>query len=261
MVLRADLDLERLPLIFSRLLASPVQPRSSPPLVPGEVHVWRLDLGPDVAVPAEPGILSGDERARAARFHRPADRAQSITSRAALRELLAGYIGSAPAALRFTPGPHGKPALERKFAAAAPGFNVAHSGRLVLLAFSACDVGVDVEEVRTGVEVEALARRFFSANEADALAAAPPSERDRVFFRIWTRKEAFLKAYGTGLSSALTAFTTTTLSGAPLASIRTTGGLPAGFLSDLEPADGYAGAVVTVRPARVVTRDWPEGRA
>jgi 4'-phosphopantetheinyl transferase len=240
-------------------VAGPWQRRySPPPLVPGEAHVWRVDLGPALSVPAESGILSGEERDRAAHFHRPADRARSIAARAGLRELLAGYVGAAPEALRFTAGPHGKPALEPGIAAAAPRFNVAHSGRLILLAFAACDVGVDVEEMRVGVEVEELARRFFSADETGALAAAPPLERDRVFFRIWTRKEAFLKSHGTGLSSPLTAFTTTSRSGAPLASIGAVGGLPSGFLSDLDPADGYTGAVVTVEPARVVMMDLAE---
>ncbi len=234
-----------------------VERRSTPPpLETGQVHVWKLDLGPEIAVPAERGVLSADERARAARFRRPVDRARSIAARVALRELLGGYLGRAPAAIRFVAGPHGKPALEAGFGVAAPRFNVAHSGRLVLLAFAACDVGVDVEEVRRGVEVEDLARRFFSADEADALAASPSAGRARLFFRIWTRKEAFLKAHGTGLSSPLTEFTTTSRSGSPLPAIRAAAGLSSGFLSDLEPAAGYAGAVVTVEPRRVVERDF-----
>ncbi len=230
--------------------------RTGPPLVPGEVHVWKVDLGPEVAVPEDHGLLSAEERDRADRFRRPADRARSIAARAALRELLGGYLGDAPSALRFAAGPHGKPSLETR-REDAPRFNVAHSGRLVLLAFDTCDVGVDVEELRQGVEVEDLARRFFSADEVAALLEAPPPERERTFFRIWTRKEAFLKAHGKGLSSPLTAFTTTAPSGIPLRAVRAAGGLPSGFLSDLEPAAGYAGAVVTAEPRRAVLREFP----
>jgi 4'-phosphopantetheinyl transferase len=220
--------------------------------VPGEVHVWKVDLGPGISAPADDDTLSADERARAARFHRAPDRARSIAARVALRTLLGEYTGVAPGMLRFANGPNGKPALAPGSPDGAPRFNVAHSGRLVLLAFATCDVGIDVEEVRPGIEVGELAGRFFSADEAAALKAAPQSGRDGLFFRIWTRKEAFLKARGSGLSSPLNNFTTTSVSGAPLASIRTAEGLPWGDLSDLEPAPGYAGGVVTEDPTRVV---------
>ena len=183
----------------------PAPGRSSPPTpVPGEVHVWRVDLGPAIAVPAESGVLSGEERARAGRFQRPADCARSLAARASLRELLSRYVGAAPAALRFTAGPHGKPELEQGVAAGAPRFNLAHSGRLVLLAFAACDVGVDVEQLRDDVEIEGLARRFFAPEEIAAIHRATRGVRQvETFFRIWTRKEAFLKAMGTGLRDGL----------------------------------------------------------
>lgn len=226
----------------------------APPLAPGQVHVWKVDLGAGISAPADDGLLSVEERARAARFHHAPDRARSIAARVALRTVLGEYTGVAPATLRFATGPNGKPALAADSAAldGAPRFNVAHSGRLVLLAFATCDVGVDVEEVRESLDLESLARHYFSTDEAAALAAEPLSGRTLLFFRIWTRKEAFLKAHGSGLSSPLTAFTTTTVSGTPLATIRAAGWLPDGNLSDLEPAPGYTGAVVTRETARVV---------
>jgi 4'-phosphopantetheinyl transferase len=228
------------------------------PPAPGEAHVWKLDLGQAIAVSLDPGVLSDDERARAARLHFAADQTRSIVSRVALRELLARYVGVAPGALRFVAGPHGKPEIEPAIAPGVPRFNVAHSGRVVLLAFATCDVGVDVEESHAGIEVEELAQRFFSAVEGEALTAATLSERDQLFFRIWTRKEAFLKAHGAGLSAPLSAFSTTSRSGEPLRSILASGELPSGFLSDLETAAGYAGAVVTAEPARVVMRNFAE---
>ena len=241
----------------------PAPGRSSPPTpVPGEVHVWRVDLGPAVAVPADSGVLSGEERARAGRFQRPADRARSLAARASLRELLSRYVGAAPAALRFTAGPHGKPELEPGIAAGAPRFNLAHSGRLVLLAFAACDVGVDVEQLRDDVEIEGLARRFFAPEEIAAIHRATRGVRQvETFFRIWTRKEAFLKAHGAGLAAPLDAFSTTTRAGAARDEVDGESEETHWYLRDLEPAPGYAGAVVTSRPSRVVARDWPEDGA
>jgi 4'-phosphopantetheinyl transferase len=222
--------------------------RGAPPA--GEVHVFTLDLGPEVAVPEDGGILSRSERERAARFHRPADRARAIAARRALRVLLGAYTGAAPGSLRFAAGPSGKPALAEG-PRDAPQFNVAHSGRLVLLAFARAPVGVDVEEIRGGVDAGSLARRFFSQEESAALAVAEVPERDALFFRIWTRKEAYLKALGHGLSSPLDAFTTTAADGSPPEVLKAPGD-PAGFLSDLEPGAGYAGAVVTLERARTV---------
>ncbi len=178
-------------------------PFSMPPLVPGEVHVWSVDVGRAMTLPAEVSILSPDERARAARFRRPEDRVRSIVSRTALRDLLARYVGAAPAALRFVAGPHGKPMLAPGSTDSPPGFNVAHSGRVILLAFAACAVGIDVEQLRPDVEIEELARRFFAPEEVAAVHATPGARRVEIFFRVWTRKEAFLKAHGAGLSAPL----------------------------------------------------------
>jgi 4'-phosphopantetheinyl transferase len=237
---------------------SPQRRCFTPPLVPGEVHVWRVLLGPEGVGPAEAGVLSDEERARAARFRRPEDRARSIVSRTALRELLARYVGSTPAALRLTAGPHGKPMLAPGSTASPPGFNVAHSGRVILLASA---VGVDVEQLRDDVEIEELARRFFAPEEVAAVHAVPGTRRVETFFRIWTRKEAFLKAHGAGLSAPLDTFSTTTRAGEPRDEVDGEAEGAPWYLRDLDPAAGYAGAVVTSRPARVVTCDWPEGRA
>ncbi len=241
-------------------IASLERRRLTPQLVPGEVRVFRVLLGPEGG-PADAGVLSGEERARAGRFHRPEDRTRSLVSRTALRKLLARYVGSTPAALRFTTGPHGKPALARGSADPALDFNVAHSGGVILLAFAVCPVGVDVELVRDGVEIAELARRFFAPSEIAAVHAAKAAVRVETFFRIWTRKEAFLKAHGAGLSAPLEAFSTTTESGDPREEVEGSTEGAHWYLRDLAPAAGYAGAVVTARPSRVVTCDWPEGAA
>lgn len=233
----------------------------TPPLASGEVHIWRVDIGRPIAVPTELSTLSPDERARAARFRRPEDRTRSIVSRTALRDLLARYVRAAPAALRFAAGPHGKPMLAPGFTDSPPGFNVAHSGRVILLAFAACAVGIDVEQLRPDVEIEELARRFFAPEEVAAVHATPGARRVEIFFRIWTRKEAFLKAHGAGLSAPLDTFSTITHAGEPRDEVEGATEGVRWYLRDLATAAGYAGAVVTSRPARVVMCDWPDSRA
>lgn len=170
----------------------------------GEVHVWRVDLdAPGADGDAEAAGLSADERARAARFHFARDRERFLRGHAALRHLLAGYAGREPHALIFAEGAQGKPAL--------PGtgleFNLSHSdGCAVLAVTRGRRVGVDVERIQAERATLAVARRFFAPAEAAAVAAAAPSERALTFFRCWTRKEAYVKARGEGLSLPLDRF-------------------------------------------------------
>lgn len=177
---------------------------SPPPLGAGEVHAWCVDLdAADVDGGVETAGLSADERARAARFHFARDRARFLRGRAALRRLLAGYADREPHALVFAPGAHGKPAM--------PGtgleFNLSHSGGCAVLAVTrGRRVGVDVERIRAERATLAVARRFFAPTEAAAVTAAPPAERALTFFRCWTRKEAYVKARGEGLSLPLDRF-------------------------------------------------------
>jgi 4'-phosphopantetheinyl transferase len=177
---------------------------SPPALRAGEVHAWCVDLDAvDADGGAEAAGLSVDERARATRFHFARDRARFLGGRAALRHLLAGYAGTEPHALVFAQGAHGKPAL--------PGtgleFNFSHSGGCAVLAVArGRRVGVDVEQIRAERATLAVARRFFAPAEAAAVAAAAPAERALTFFRCWTRKEAYVKARGEGLSLPLDRF-------------------------------------------------------
>ncbi|MBI3629384.1 MAG: 4'-phosphopantetheinyl transferase superfamily protein [Candidatus Rokubacteria bacterium] len=169
---------------------------SSPPetlaLGPDEVHVWRARLDrPPAGVEALLQVLSPDERTRAERFRRPADRARYIVSRGVLRHLLGRYTGSAPAALRFEYGPRGKPALA---GGAAPAFNLGHSGDLALVALrQGMEVGVDLERIRP-VEFDRIAGRMFAPGEVSRLRAKPAREQQAAFFSCWTCKEAYAKA-------------------------------------------------------------------
>jgi 4'-phosphopantetheinyl transferase len=175
-----------------------------PPLAPGEVQVWRAHLDTERARAADIALLSPDERRRAARFHFDRDRAQYVSARATLRMLLGSYLGVGPGAVELQYSARGKPALGGALTTHPLRFNVAHSRGIGLFAV-ALDraVGVDVEWVRADLEVTGLARRCFSPGEAAAILAAPTGLRHRLFFACWTRKEAFLKARGDGLSLAL----------------------------------------------------------
>lgn len=160
------------------------------------VSVWTiaLDGEPD---PQEVALLPADERWRADEIVVPAVRRRFVRARTAMRRVLGRRLGVAPHAVAFSYGSNGKPSL-----AEYPGlhFNLSHSGELAVLAL--CEdgeVGVDLESVRRRGPVLPVARRFFSADEAAAVAAADGVAQVAIFLRIWTRKEAVIKATGRGM--------------------------------------------------------------
>jgi 4'-phosphopantetheinyl transferase len=188
------------------------------PLAENEIQLWRIDLA---AVAAEEArwqrVLSNDERARSARFHFSRDRQRYVAARAVLRIILAAYLGSEPEQLAFRYSDKDKPALDvshadhshanRSHPEHAIEFNVSHSGTVALLAFSReRPVGVDVEQVRNDFDVDRIARRFFSEHEQQELSVINTTEKHAAFFRCWTRKEAYIKATGAGLSLPLSQF-------------------------------------------------------
>lgn len=124
-----------------------------------------------------------------------------------LRELLGRYLLVNPCELRFTYNRYGKPALDRKLHAERLSFNLAHSGGLALYAFTRDgEVGIDIEQLRDDLGSEEIARQFFSVEEITALTALPEHLRTEGFFNCWTRKEAYIKAQGEGLSLSLQSF-------------------------------------------------------
>ncbi|MCX5958234.1 MAG: 4'-phosphopantetheinyl transferase superfamily protein [Cyanobacteria bacterium] len=145
-------------------------------------------------------LLDHGEQERVQRLRRPEDQDRYRLGRAALRQVLGAWLDRDPAALRFRYGPHGKPALDG-VVDAAPHFNVAHSGDLILLAFHAtCPVGVDVERHRPDLAWEPLARRVLPSVEYQFLEQLPPGQRRDAFLAAWCRLEARLKARGEGLA-------------------------------------------------------------
>ncbi len=164
------------------------------------MEVWRLSLaGVEAHLERLTDVLSPEEQQRAARFHFKRDRQKFTATRGVLRLLLSRYLGLAPEALRFTYGAQNKPALAPEHCGVK--FNVSHSHQLALLAFSRKrELGVDLEQLRSDLEFDQLAARFFSPREYTEWRTYTGPERETAFFRCWTRKEALLKALGIGLS-------------------------------------------------------------
>jgi 4'-phosphopantetheinyl transferase len=165
-----------------------------------EVHLWRVSLNQPIAiVHSLAALLSPNEHQRADRFRRDQDRQHFIVGRAMLRQILGRYLAIAPNALEFGYEPHGKP-----FLIGMPNlhFNLSHSHGLALYAIGRDRrVGVDLEYLSRALsEVEPLAQRYFSEREYADLIALPVEQRRSAFLRLWTGKEAVLKAIGTGLS-------------------------------------------------------------
>jgi len=229
-----------------------------PQITPDTLHVWRIDLNrEDGELAALRATLSEDELARAARFRFEWLRRRFIAARGALRNILAAYLGADAAALRFTYSAYGKPSL----AGASLRFNLSHSNELALVAVAAgCEVGVDVEFMRPDTAGSRIAERFFSPREVEALRALPPAEQLQGFFNCWTRKEAFIKAVGQGLSYPLDAFDVTLAPGEPAAvlAIRGDAALARRWtLQALSPGEGYAGAAaVEAKIHRVSCWEW-----
>jgi 4'-phosphopantetheinyl transferase len=178
------------------------------PLPEDEVQLWRVDLeaiGGDESRWQQ--VLSSDELARASRFHFSRDRQRFVASRALLRSILASYLATDPGSLSFSYSKKEKPSLGPAHADSGVTFNVSHSGGIGLFAFARRrEIGVDVEQVRRDPDLEAIARRFFSTHEQNQLAALSTEEKVDAFFRCWTRKEAYIKATGDGLSLPLNQF-------------------------------------------------------
>jgi 4'-phosphopantetheinyl transferase len=232
-----------------------------------EVHVWRstLDWSAEATAALEP-VLSPDERERVRRFHFERDRRCHLIARGLLRTLLGRYVGMAPDALRFDYSPFGKPSLAASLMTRALQFNVSHAGELLLIAVAAGrTLGIDVEHIRTDIAVGEIAARFFSAHERDALATLPGDLQQQAFYDCWTRKEAYIKAVGDGLSLPLDQFDVAFLPGEP-ARLLATRPDPAEArrwsLRELQVADGYKAALAVEGVGWTLKCwDWPAPQA
>lgn len=170
-----------------------------------EVHLWNIDLSWR-ALPDAGAVLSFDELERASRFHFERDRQHFMISHSALRLILARYLNLPAATLVFGQTEYGKPFLTNLEADGLL-FNMSHSGDVAVIAVAReREVGVDVEFMRADFATSEVAENFFSVAEIYTLSGLDPHERTRAFFDCWTRKEAYVKARGEGLSIPLDQF-------------------------------------------------------
>jgi len=225
-----------------------------------DVHVWCADLDP-VGANCEILVetLSPDEQARAARFHFDQHRNRFIAARWSLRGILGSYLNATPAEIVFAYGAQGKPLLAGDLAASPIQFNLAHSQNLALIAVTrGRDIGVDVEAMRPMTELKEIARRFFSPAEAERLEKVPEADQVRAFFTCWTRKEAYIKATGLGISAGLDKFEVSFSPHDPPALLRHYADPhePGQWtLFHLEPAAGFIGAIAA-RELGLHLRSW-----
>jgi 4'-phosphopantetheinyl transferase len=185
------------------------QPPADLTLEADDVHVW---LGSMLQPPAEIALfmelLGPEERERAARYLFEEDRKRFIIRHGMLRILLSRYLGMEASRLRLHHGEHGKPALTETDEAALY-FNLSHSDAIALFAFSRdYELGVDIERIREISEMKQIVARYFSAGEKLKFNSTPRHRKKEAFFNCWTRKEAFIKATGEGLSRPLDGFDT-----------------------------------------------------
>jgi len=217
-----------------------------------EVHIWRefLDLTTLQSNQLR-GILSDDELLRAGKFRFERDQKRYIAARGILRMILGRYMGENPQKIHFEYLPNGKPVLSTKPGCDTLRFNMSHSGEMALYAVArGRNIGVDIERIRDDVAVEQIADKFFSHDEISTLGKSHNKKRNEVFFRYWTRKEAFLKATGEGISFPMEQFDVSSISGMGLSPIIIPGDKtesPRWYVQDLFPGAGYAAAIAGER--------------
>ncbi|HTR42237.1 MAG TPA: 4'-phosphopantetheinyl transferase superfamily protein [Pseudomonadales bacterium] len=238
-------------------------PPGQPPLAGRDVHIWEASLNKSgERFLSLEQMLSQDERARARQFKFETDRNRFIAGRGLLRTILGSYAQTDPAQLHFTYSKRGKPALRDISGQSMLHFNVAHSKDLILIAVTrACAVGVDVEWIHPINDAEDIAARFFSPRETAKLMALANEQRIPAFFYLWTRKEAWLKATGDGISEMLNQVEVSFLPEEPASVLAISGNVEAAqrwTMMGLPPAPGFAAAItMEARDLQFSCWQWP----
>lgn len=224
-----------------------MNPPSNLTLSGNEVHVWRVALDVDTTtIHSLFSTLCATEQQRAERFYLQLHRDRFIVGRGVLRKILASYLQIHPSEISFNYNCYGKPSVV--VSGEEPlRFNLSHSQELALIAVTqSCDVGVDLERIRDDFACQEIAEKFFSPTEVATLRSLPPHLQTTAFYTCWTRKEAFIKATGKGLSLPLDHFGVSLIPGEPAKLLYTTwdeSQAQRWILQDIVPGDGYAGAI------------------
>lgn len=217
-------------------------------ILSNEVHVWHAFL--DVtAIEFENllGFLSTDEHERARRFHFEKDQRRFIVARGILRKILGDYLGVNPIDICFEYNQFGKPILAPVFDNDNVCFNISHSDAYALYAINrGKKIGIDIERVRGEVAFMEIAQKFFSKNEINSLESINKNKRAELFFQYWTRKEAFVKAIGEGVSFPMEKYDVSLINGSVLSPVtlqENNRESPSFYIQDLFPGNDYAAAI------------------
>ena len=229
-------------------------PQETPRLFPDEVHVWLVRLeGQDLNLEDLRETLSKDEQTKANRFRFKRHRRRYVVCRGILRKLIGGYLQKDPSHIRFRYETKGKPVLE-KGSGEGLQFNLSHSEEVALLALTRHrEIGVDVEFLRPLSDANQIAERFFSPHERADLRSLASGDQIAAFFNCWTRKEAYLKARGEGITRALDQFCVSLVPQEPARLLRVqwdTREVDRWSMLSLQPTPGYIAALV------VEGKDW-----
>lgn len=221
-----------------------------PELAPDEIHIWSIRLDPPADVVERLGrSLASDEWERANRFRFDKHRRQYVVGRGALRALLAAYLRTRAEQVRFRYGDRGKPYLAADLEAASDRlqFNLSNSDEMALVGFvRGGEIGVDIEFLKPMPDCEQISERFFSESERQVLRGLPADRKEEAFFNCWTRKEAYLKAVGTGLAAPLDSFDVTLAPGEPPRMLTLEGSAERAerwYFEHFRPAEQYIGAL------------------
>lgn len=224
-------------------------------LTQGEVHIWDATLEQSAEqVDALRNLLSEDERSRANAYHFARDRRRFIVARSVLRSLLGHYLNMNPHDVQFIYSEKGKPSI---VGTSAIQFNVSHSYERAVYAFgNEHPLGIDLEYIREVMDMQGVAQSNFSAREKAVFNALPKFVQQQAFFNCWTRKEAFIKALGEGLSHPLDSFAVTLAPGEPACLVDVSGDPSEArqwTLREFCPQAGYVGALATRQTVEQVT--------
>lgn len=215
-------------------------------------HVWLLPLSQtSEALEQLASVLLPDEHERAARFHFERDRRRFIAARGRLRQLLGSYAGMPAETVRFQNGAYGKPYLVAGAGQPELQFSLSHSGEWAMAGFArGAELGVDLEQIRPMPDFRDLARDNFAPDEVAAIEGLAPDRQLDGFFACWTRKEAYVKARGLGLSLDLASFIVSVAPERHADFLSQRDGAPGYRVDSFQPLPGFWAATATETDTR-----------